>query len=94
MIELTDQDLKDLKLACESAMIGGMTIAEARKVVVRFTLLSKKLEEMFNERNPSPEPTERSAVPSDGDIQHGSVSAGDVGHEAVRKPRRVRRNSK
>lgn len=23
MIELTDQDLKDLKLACESAMIGG-----------------------------------------------------------------------
>lgn len=79
MITLTDQDLRDLKLACESVMIGGMTISDARKIVVRFTLLGNKLEEILNERNSESAGEEHSAVSSDSHVNEDDRGNGDVG---------------
>lgn len=83
MIELTEQDLKDLRMAIEAAHVEG-PIAELRKIVVRYTILSKKLEDMINERTTGKPAEEHGDGTSDSNINNSIAADGDVGGGDVR----------
>lgn len=83
MIELTEQDIRDLRMAIEAAHVEG-PISELRKIVVRYSILSKKLEDMLNESTANRPDQEHNDVASDSDVVHSGSEDGNVGRRDVR----------